>query len=98
MTKFPEESLVIRTLGRGPRGRMVLGYYEIVDLDAGKWTLRQLFFEDFSDDYMDTIPGRLKWEPMTVAAREAIDLARESGGLSRIDWRHWKLDNPAVCQ
>ncbi|TAL42733.1 MAG: hypothetical protein EPN91_07700 [Salinibacterium sp.] len=97
---FPPQALVIRTIAidreLGSGCGLVWVYQEITGVGRGKIERRLLFFEPLRAADFKKIPRMVKIEPLTVAAREAIDAARVAGKMSKINWRHWWLSNPEV--
>jgi hypothetical protein len=102
MTDFHHDTYVVRTMTRGDKCKQgsfvpVWAYWEITSIGDGQWERLHLFNEPLTDADWEAMPRMLKIEPMTVPARDAIDAAREAGGLHPIDWTCWYLANPEIA-
>ena len=98
--RFPSESLIARSvavdgeLGKG--GKLCWQYWEIIDIGPARLDRVALFHEPFLAADYKNMSTMLKIEPLTIPAREAIDIARKTGKMSKTNWKHWYLSNPEV--
>ena len=92
--RFPEEALVIRTLANLDEW----AYWELEDFHGGRMMRRFLFTEPLTAKDRKNLHRMLKIEPLTVAARDAIDIARSEVGYEPINWQEWHLANPRLAK